>query len=87
MRTIGFLARAILAVHGIMRLHRVATDNGANFRAADFTRTIEALARRHLSLEETARRRFTGQGQGVGEVPHGNDGRWLVEWRGVPVLR
>ena len=50
--TIGFFtrARAFFAAHGIGRLHRVVTDNGANYRAKDFTRTVEALASRHQRI-------------------------------------
>jgi transposase InsO family protein len=50
--TIGFFcrARAFFAAHGIHRLHRVVTDNGANYRARDFTRTVEALAGRHQRI-------------------------------------
>ncbi|MFI7743202.1 IS481 family transposase [Kocuria rhizosphaericola] len=50
--TIGFFcrARAFFAAHGIRRLHRVVTDNGANYRAKDFTRCVEALAGRHQRI-------------------------------------
>ncbi|MBM7821660.1 IS481 family transposase [Kocuria palustris] len=50
--TIGFFcrARAFFAAHGITRLHRVVTDNGANYKARDFTRTVEALASRHQRI-------------------------------------
>jgi len=50
--TIGFFARArtFFAAHGIHRLHRVVTDNGANYRARDFTRTVKALASRHQRI-------------------------------------
>ena len=51
--TIGFFcrARAFFAAHGIRRLHRVVTDNGANYRAKDFTRCVEALAGRHQRIK------------------------------------
>ena len=47
--TIGFFcrARAFFATHGITRLVRVVTDNGANYRARTFTTTITSLASRH----------------------------------------
>ena len=47
--TIGFFcrARAFFATHGITRLVRVVTDNGANYRARTFTATITSLASRH----------------------------------------
>ncbi|WP_062735921.1 IS481 family transposase [Kocuria turfanensis] len=50
--TIGFFCRArvFFAAHGIDRLHRVVTDNGANYRAKDFTRTVEVLASRHQRI-------------------------------------
>ncbi|KHE73373.1 transposase [Kocuria marina] len=50
--TIGFFARAraFFAAHGIERVHRVVTDNGANYRAKDFTRTVEALASKHQRI-------------------------------------
>lgn len=50
--TIGFFsrARAFFAAHGITRIHRVVTDNGANYRAKDFTRTVEALATKHQRI-------------------------------------
>ncbi|ASE10958.1 IS481-like element ISKrh2 family transposase [Kocuria rhizophila] len=50
--TIAFFARAraFFAAHGITRIHRVITDNGANYRAKDFTRTVEALANRHQRI-------------------------------------
>lgn len=44
-------ARAFFAAHGIRRLHRVVTDNGANYRAKDFTRCVEALAGRHQRIK------------------------------------
>ena len=51
--TIGFFcrARAFFAAHGITRLHRVVTDNGANYKARDFTRCVEALAGRHQRIK------------------------------------
>ena len=50
--TIGFFARAraFFTAHGISKLHRVVTDNGSNYRAADFTRTVAALASRHQRI-------------------------------------
>jgi transposase InsO family protein len=50
--TIGFFARAraFFAAHGIVRLVRVVTDNGANYRALAFTRTVTALASRHQRI-------------------------------------
>ncbi|STX04977.1 IS481 family transposase [Kocuria rosea] len=51
--TIEFFCRArvFFAAHGISRLHRVVTDNGANYRAKDFTRCVEALASRHQRIK------------------------------------
>lgn len=50
--TIGFLhrARAFFAAHGIHRLVRVVTDNGANYTAKAFTRTVAAVASRHQRI-------------------------------------
>jgi transposase len=50
--TIGFFhrARAFLAAHGIGRIVRVVTDNGANYRATTFTRTVTAVASRHQRI-------------------------------------
>lgn len=50
---IGFFcrARAFFAAHGIERIHRVVTDNGANYRAKDFTRTVTSLAGRHQRIK------------------------------------
>jgi len=47
--TIGFCsrARAFFAAHGITRLVRVVTDNGSNYRAKTFVRTVNAHASRH----------------------------------------
>ena len=47
--TIGFFCRArtFFAAHGITRLVRVVTDNGANYRARTFTTTITSLASRY----------------------------------------
>ena len=47
--TIGFFhrARAFFAAHGITRIVRVITDNGSNYRAGHFTRTVLAHASRH----------------------------------------
>ncbi|MEV5137152.1 IS481 family transposase [Streptomyces syringium] len=44
--TVGFLsrARAFFAAHGI---HRVVTDNGANYRAAVFARSLTSWVSRH----------------------------------------
>lgn len=46
--TISFFARAraFFTAQGIHRIDRVVTDNGSNYRAKDFTRTVEALARK-----------------------------------------
>ncbi len=46
---IGFVhrARAFFAAHGITRITRVVTDNGSNYRAKDFTRTVLSVAARH----------------------------------------
>ena len=46
--TIGFFcrARAFLAAHGVTRLVRAVTDNGANYRAHTFAATIASLASR-----------------------------------------
>lgn len=43
-------ARAFFAAHGIERLHQIVTDNGANYKAHDFTRYVEALAGRHQRI-------------------------------------
>jgi len=47
--TIAFYARAraFFKAHGITRIVRVITDNGSNYRARDFTRTVLAHASRH----------------------------------------
>ncbi|WP_192753398.1 IS481 family transposase [Actinopolymorpha pittospori] len=47
--TIGFFhrARAFFAAHGINRIVRLVTDNGGNYRAGDFARTISAFVSRH----------------------------------------
>jgi transposase InsO family protein len=47
--TIGFFcrARAFFAAHGINRIVRVVTDNGANYRARDFGRTVGSFDTRH----------------------------------------
>lgn len=47
--TIAFFCRArrFFANHGITRLVRVITDNGSNYRASTFVRTIRAFASRH----------------------------------------
>ena len=50
--TIGFFcrARAFFAAHGITRLVRVVTDNGANYRAQSFIANITSLASRHQRI-------------------------------------
>ena len=50
--TIGFFcrARAFLAAHGVTRLVRVVTDNGASYRAQAFTTTITSLVSRHQRI-------------------------------------
>lgn len=50
--TIGFFhrARAFFAAHGIHRLVRVITDNGANYKATAFHRTVTAVASRHQRI-------------------------------------
>ncbi|MCT1829422.1 IS481 family transposase [Brevibacterium luteolum] len=47
--TIGFFARAraYFAAHGITRLIRVVTDNGANYRASRFVAAVQSHASRH----------------------------------------
>ncbi|GAA5034898.1 IS481 family transposase [Actinopolymorpha pittospori] len=47
--TIGFFhrARGFFAAHGINRIVRVVTDNGANCRAGDFARSTRAFVSRH----------------------------------------
>jgi transposase InsO family protein len=40
-------ARAFFAAHGIHRVVRVVTDNGANFRAAAFERALIPWVSRH----------------------------------------
>jgi transposase InsO family protein len=40
-------ARAFFAAHGIQRVVRVVTDNGANYRAAVFVRSVISRASRH----------------------------------------
>jgi len=47
--TIGFFhrARAFFAAHGIHRFVRVVTDNGPNYTARAFVRTVLAVASRH----------------------------------------
>ncbi|MEV5846147.1 helix-turn-helix domain-containing protein [Streptomyces sp. NPDC051985] len=47
--TVAFLshARAFFAAHGIHRVVRVVTDNGANYRAAAFARSLASWASRH----------------------------------------
>jgi transposase InsO family protein len=50
--SIGFFhrARAFFAAHGIGRITRVVTDNGPNYRAAAFARTVAAFASRHQRI-------------------------------------
>ena len=50
--TIGFFCRAMafFAAHGITRVIRVVTDNGNNYRAKHFTRTVKGLASRHQRI-------------------------------------
>jgi transposase InsO family protein len=50
--TIGFYhrARAFFAAHGIDRVVRVVTDNGANYRARDFVRAVLGSASRHQRI-------------------------------------
>lgn len=50
--TIGFWARAraFFNAHGITRIVRVITDNGANYRAAAFYQTITATASRQQRI-------------------------------------
>lgn len=50
--TIGFFCRAqaCFAAHGISRLIRVITDNGPNYTAKAFTRTVAAVAARHRRI-------------------------------------
>jgi hypothetical protein len=47
--TVAFLSRAcaFFATHGIHRIVRVVTDNGANYRAAVFTRSLASRASHH----------------------------------------
>jgi transposase InsO family protein len=45
---VGFArARAFFAAHGITRIVRVISDNGSNYRAAAFSRTVITTASRH----------------------------------------
>jgi transposase len=55
--TIGFFhrARAFFAAHGIHRFVRVITDNGANYKATAFTRTVTATARHQRIRPHTPR--------------------------------
>ncbi|PFG32888.1 IS481 family transposase [Sanguibacter antarcticus] len=50
--TIAFWARAraFFTAHGITRFTRVVTDNGSNYRARDFHRTIAGTAARHQRI-------------------------------------
>ncbi|MFC9845135.1 IS481 family transposase [Streptomyces sp. NPDC060223] len=51
--TVAFLsrARAFSAAHGIHRVVRVVTDNGANYRAAVFVRSLISWASRHQRIK------------------------------------
>lgn len=50
--TIGFFsrARAFFTAHGIHRITRVVTDNGANYRAHRFTRIVASHGARHQRI-------------------------------------
>lgn len=50
--TVGLFVRAreFSAAHGITRIHRVFSDDGANDRAKDFTHAVEALTDRHQGI-------------------------------------
>lgn len=50
--TVGFFGRArvFFAAHGITRISRLVTDNGANYRARRFTQTVTAHATRHQRI-------------------------------------
>ena len=50
--TIGFWARAraFFAAHGITRFTRVVTDNGSNYRARDFNRSVLSIAAKHQRI-------------------------------------
>ena len=67
--TIGFFCRArtFFATHGITRLVRVVTDNGANYRARTFTATITSLASHHQRIPPL---HPTSQRQGRALQPH-----------------
>ena len=43
-------ARAFFAAHGITRLTRVVTDNGSNYRAKTFHRTVLTSAARRVNV-------------------------------------
>lgn len=47
--TVAFFRRAcaFFAAHGIHRITRVVTDNGANYRAGTFTTAVQTVATRH----------------------------------------
>jgi transposase InsO family protein len=55
--TIAFFhrARAFFAAHGIVRIVRVITDNGPNYKAAAFYRTVSAVARHQRIRPHTPR--------------------------------
>lgn len=55
--TIAFFhrARAFFAAHGIARITRVVTDNGSNYRAKNFTRTVAAASRHQRTRAYTPR--------------------------------
>lgn len=50
--TIGFFhrARAYFAAHGITRITRLVTDNGSNYTATAFQRSIKAFIGRHQRI-------------------------------------
>lgn len=52
-----YRARAFFAAHGIIRIVRLVTDNGVNYRAGDFARAARVLASPHQRTRPyTARR-------------------------------
>ena len=42
-------ARAFFAAHGITHIHRIVTDNGACYRAADFATVLRGARHQHIS--------------------------------------